>query len=46
MPSATGYVTEEQLEQIEELVEAGKYDDVSDFIQFSTQYTLDRKHDN
>jgi len=44
MPSVTGYATEEQKEKIKQLVEEGKYEDSSAFIQFAVDYTLYNKH--
>lgn len=45
MPSIIGYVTDEQEQAVEELVEAGQYDNVSQFVQHAVQSTLYRDHE-
>lgn len=44
MPSVHGYVTEEQKDQIEELLDRGAYEDQSDFVHFCVGYVLKHKH--
>jgi len=44
MPSISGYATDEQKQQIEDLIDKGVYDSHSDFIQYAVRYTLDNKH--
>lgn len=43
-PSIIGKASEEQLEEIEELIDEGLYDDESSFVQFAVQYTLDNNY--
>lgn len=42
--SVTGHIDEEEYEEVEQLIEDGKYDSFSEFVRFATRYTLSEKH--
>lgn len=44
MPSYSGYITEEQEEQLEKLVEEGKLEDESDAVEKALRYYLFNKY--
>lgn len=44
MPSIIGGISEEQEELVEQLVQEGKYEDKSDFVEYAVRYTLSEAH--
>lgn len=44
MPKLSGTVSEETMEQVEQMVEEGIYDSKSEFVRFATRFTLSEKH--
>lgn len=44
MEKISGRVNEDDLEELEELVDNGKYENLSEALRFSVHYTLSEKH--
>lgn len=44
MPSVTGFISEENKEEMEQLIEDGKFEDSSEFVEEATRYLLHHKY--
>jgi len=44
MPKLSGAVSEERMEQVEQMVEDGVYDSRAEFVRFATRFALSEKH--